>query len=61
MRSLSGILGAVTFLLLLSTVGGVFFPDEVPDWKTLLGAAAVCAVTSVVLYRLSAKSTDDSG
>ena len=58
MRSLSGVLGAISLLLLLSTGGGWFFPDEVADWRMLLGAAAVCAVASVVTFRLSKKSAD---
>ena len=57
MKSIGGILGAVTFLLLLATVGSVMFPvDDRPNWTTLVGAAVVCGVLSVITFSQSKKS-----
>jgi hypothetical protein len=55
MKSISGILGASSLLLLLATAGSVMFPGKAPDWMILLGLAVVCAVLSVITFRQSKK------
>jgi drug/metabolite transporter (DMT)-like permease len=57
MKSIGGILGGASLLLLLAAVGGVVFPGEVPSWTIMLGLAAVCAVLSVIAFRQSKKPT----
>ena len=58
MRSIGGILGAVTFLLLLATMGAAMFPGDMPNWMILLGAAVVTAILSVVIFTMSKSSSD---
>jgi hypothetical protein len=55
LKSIGGVLGAATLLLLLATAGSAVFPEQTPHWTVLLGAAVVCAVLSVILFRLSKK------
>ncbi|TWU17468.1 hypothetical protein [Bythopirellula polymerisocia] len=55
LKSISGILGAATLLLLLATVGSVMFPEKTPSWAILFGAATVCGVLSVMTFRQSKK------
>lgn len=58
MKSIGGILGAVSVLLLLATVGAAMFPENTPNWTILLGAAVVCAVLSVITFSQSKKSKE---
>jgi len=58
MKSIGGILGAVSVLLLLATVGAAIFPENTPNWKLLLGGAVVCAVLSVITFSQSKKSKE---
>jgi CDP-diglyceride synthetase len=55
LKSISGVLGAATLLLLLATAGSVMFPEKTPSWVIMLGAAIVCGVLSVVTFRQSKK------
>lgn len=52
-KSISGILGAATLLLLLATAGSAMFPENTPSWAVLPGAAIVCGVLSVFTFRQS--------
>lgn len=58
MRSIGGILGAVTFLLFLATMGAAMFLGDMPNWMILLGAAVVTAIPSVVIFTMSKSSSD---
>lgn len=55
LKSISGVLGAATLLLLLATAGSVMFPEKTPSWVIMFGAAMVCGVLSVVTFRQSKK------
>ena len=50
-KTVSAVFGALFFLLLLSAVGAAFYYTELPHWGYFVGAAALCAVLSVILFR----------
>ena len=62
MKAISGILGALFFLLLLAAIGSAgiamgWFDNAggVWPWPVFLGLALICAVLSVVAFRQSKK------
>ena len=59
MKSLSGILGALCFLMLLAMAGSAVFPQASVHWTTLALPMILFAILSVATLRL-AKASDDS-
>lgn len=51
MSKASGLIGGTFFLLVLSAVGAAILPAQLPHWGYFMGAAALCAVLSVLLFR----------
>lgn len=47
------VFGAVTFLLLLVSLGSVISPRDLPHWSATLIAAGVTGILSVVTHRMS--------
>ena len=58
LKSISGVLGAATMLLLVATAGSVMFPEKTPSWAIFFGAAIICGVLSVIMFRQSKKQND---
>ena len=55
MKTLSGILGAITFVLLLALPGTLYFGDEMPHWSSLALMMVICAILSVTTARMARK------
>lgn len=55
MKTLSGILGAVSFLMLLTLPGTLYFGDEMPHWSGVALMMVICAILSVTTSRMAKK------